>query len=154
MLLSRTERAHLALARRIPFWAHQRPEAAWFALACLLSGVPILAGVVRPGSVADLLHPALTRAWGAVLVLGAVATVSGLTSIRLGDGGVLMTRPSVYKLGTRLLMLGALVYGVSIIWVAGWRGVAAASMILAFSLAQFLRLNQMVTAEISERHHG
>jgi len=67
---------HLAaLPLRLRFFAE--PFENWIAVACLLAGVPAAIGSAHPQSLALALRgfPWLLHAWGALLCLGAVATL-------------------------------------------------------------------------------
>lgn len=136
---------------RLPTWLLSRPEAGLLAFMCLLSGVPSAAGVVRPHSLEVMMPPWLVRCWGLVLVVGAVASIVGLTSIREEGGKEVLHRAAPYKLGMRMLSLGSAVYAFAVMYVAGLQGLGAAPIILGFAAACWLRLLGLRVWEIRSR---
>lgn len=115
----------------------------WFLAAALsLSGLAIVTGLSEPPSVEKLLWHPVYYCWGGSLLLGGIAMISGLSSIRWLDGmdRYVITRVAIYALGLRLLGLTSAAYAAAILVVGGWNGLPAACITLAFSAMCGIRL--------------
>lgn len=121
------------LRNNLPAGLLARPGEWFLASLCSLSGLTILTGAAQPTSVARLLPEPIYVAWGACLVIGSASLACGLSSYRRSPGGWIVTRVPCYRLGLRLLGLSALLYAVSILYVAHLTAVFAASFAVAFS---------------------
>jgi hypothetical protein len=117
--------------------------AEWFlAMLCFLSGITIVTGVSRPGSVAKLLWHPIYEGWGISLLVGSIALIAGLSSIRWARGTDLYTikRVPIYKLGLRLLGLTSSAYAVAVLIAGRWNGTFSAAVTLAFAAMCAIRL--------------
>lgn len=121
------------LVEHLPAGLLARPGEWFLASLCCLSGLTILAGGAESTSVARLLPQGVYLAWGACLVTGGVALTCGLSSYRRSPGGWIVTRVACYRLGLRLLGLASALYAFSMLWVAQFNAVPAASITTAFS---------------------
>jgi uncharacterized membrane protein len=115
--------------RHLPASVLREPFALWLALVCMLSAVLQFAGLSEPGSIARLLPVVVIKAWNVELLVGGALTLAG----------ILANRPRVLILGLQPLGLAALAYAVTVVYVAGWRGVFAALIMAAFGLACFVK---------------
>lgn len=117
--------------------------AEWFlAVLCFLSGLTIVSGISKPSSVSSLLWRPIYEGWGAALLIGSIALMAGLTSIRWARGTDLYTikRVPIYKLGLRLLGLTSSAYAVAVLIVGKWNGTFTAAVTLAFAAMCAIRL--------------
>jgi hypothetical protein len=121
------------LTDHLPAGLLARPGEWFLASLCCLSGLTILAGGAESTSVARLLPQGVYIAWGACLVIGGAALSCGLSSYRRSPGGWIVTRVACYRLGLRLLGLASGLYAFSMLWVAQFNAVPAASITAAFS---------------------
>lgn len=110
-------------------------SAEWFlAILCLLTGQAILTGVGRSSSVELLLYPVAYYLWSACLLVGGLALISGLSSIRqVSDSEYVIRRTPVYLLGLRLLGTAAFFYAVAVLIINGWDAIVSAAVTLAFA---------------------
>jgi len=145
---------HLAaLPRPLRFFAE--PFENWTAGACLLTGVPAMIGTTRPQSLARALHgfPWLLHAWGALLCLGAVATL--FARWRIGqpqtDLGYRSAR-SLEVVGLVTLATATTVYAVAIMAV-GVPGLAAGSITASAAGACAMRA-WIVSRELKRERQG
>lgn len=114
----------------------------WFvAVLCVISGTVALVWHVDSASLDALLPHPFLKVWGAALLVGAVALMRGLSSIRaLSADRYVVTRVPAYRLGLRLLGLAVSVYIAALITFAGWSGVLASVVPAAFVAMCSIRL--------------
>lgn len=115
----------------------------WFlAVLCFLSGLVIVAGISHPDSVVALLWHPVYVAWGICLLIGSIALMAGLSSIKWAPGTDLyiVKRIPIYKLGLRLLGLSSTAYAVAIGYVGRWNGILAVGITAAFAATCLIRL--------------
>lgn len=96
---------------------------------CIISGLPSLIVGPPPTSLQALLPSAVTRLWGAELVIGGALIVIG----------VLTRRHRIERAGLFQLGPAAIAYGLAVAFVAGTGGAVAAAILLAFGLACLAR---------------
>jgi hypothetical protein len=106
---------------RVPFALIEHPFACLMALWGVLSGVPILFGVIKPSSVINLLPPAFVTVWTSMLVLASLSIAWGLIRHRYSTT---MAR------GLQLLAVVVLVYAVAIMAASGWVTAIPGSLLL------------------------
>lgn len=138
-------RARIWLLTRLPAGVLHRPFEWFTAVLCVLSGASIVTGAGESSSVERLLYQPLYYAWGGSLLLGGLALVCGLSSIRRAArdrrrDAYEVRRVACYKLGLRLLGRASAVYVVAVLVTAGLGGVVAATMTLAFAGTCAVRL--------------
>ena len=118
--------------------------------ACLLTALPILAGVApAPGSITGTMNHASTVAWAAGIALGALIAFAGILwprpkcPTKLTVTGLLLE-----QVGLVISGVACLLYVVAVLWVIGWVGLfpcalpagfAIANMILAWRIQRLLR---------------
>lgn len=124
---------------RLPVWVRTQPIDATFALLGIPSGLTLLVGPARSRALEAVLPHWATYLWAMSLVLGCLAWLAGLTSVRMRDGRLVITRLPVLLLGLQILSPAALVYGLTIILVGGWAGVLAAWPLFVVAAATFIR---------------
>lgn len=140
--MPRAQRARIWLIKRLPAGVLERPAEWFLSLLSIVSGIGGLIGPVEQASLAALLPEFLHRGWNLALVLGGVAMLSGLSSIRyLPDRmGYAITRLAGYRLGCRLLGLASYVYAGALLWVSGFDAFFPAMGVLVFGLVFTVRL--------------
>jgi hypothetical protein len=126
-------RLHSWLLDHLPPGVLNLPAEWLLAFACLLSGQAAITGFGRVNTISTLLYPPIYYAWGGCLVLGGVALVWGLASIRRIPGGYVIARLAAYLLGLRLLGIASLAYAIAVLVVAGRVGIVAAATASAFA---------------------
>jgi hypothetical protein len=133
--------ARIWLIRHTPAGLLWHPFEWFIATLCVSSGIAALFGDLEPNSVRDLLPAPFLMAWGVMLVVGAVALASGLSSIRaVSADRYVVTRVPAYRLGLRLLALVTSVYMGAVLLYAGLVAVGACIIPLAFVLSCGVRL--------------
>ena len=129
------------LLRRLPAGMLWHPFEWFMAGACILSGLASMFGSVESESLRALLPAPFLKAWGAALLVGALALMRGLTSIRaVSADRYVVTRVPAYRLGLRLLGLAVAVYIAALIAYVGWAGVIASVVPAAFVAMCAVRL--------------
>lgn len=139
--MNRRARARLWLVDHIPSGLIYHPAEWLFAILCAISGIRVTFAGAESASLEALLPPPLFFTWGVLLVVGAVAHMSGLLSIKaVNSDRYVVTRVPAYRLGLRLLGGSTAIYSAALIVVAGSSGLIAALFPLAFSGMCGLRL--------------
>lgn len=117
----------------------------WFCAGlCGLSGVVQLAGGGQSDSLAALLPDPFLKVWGCLLLIGAVALASGLSSIESASADrYVITRVPSYRLGLRLLGLAMGTYIIALALYAGTAGLVAGIAPTAFALSCVCRILQL-----------
>jgi hypothetical protein len=131
--MTRTTRARLWLIDHLPAGLLARPAEWFLAAACIGAGITNLASLGHARTAAALLDPIFYTAWLLCLILGGVALFCGLSSYRRTPRGWVVTRVACYRLGLRLLGLGAAVYGAALLIVAGSGAYIPAGWAFAFA---------------------
>jgi len=125
---------HMAVMRGR--WAmFAEPFEIFLAVAALVSGLSVLAGTSRPGSLATQLSPWVVRAWGASLSTGGALTLTSrwlLAGARTARGLIRALR--LEQLGMSLFATTAGIYALAIMAV-GRDGLAAGPIIIGWSAA-------------------
>lgn len=128
----------------VPVPARRHPHQVFLAALLMLSGVQILAGGPRPGSVNASLPLSLLIVWAGVLTVGGAFVVLA---------AIVKPHPALYlELAAHpslSLMCG--VYAASILMVAGLRAVVPAAITLAAALAFAVRAVQVFRTLIAVR---
>ena len=131
--LPRRSRARIWLLTRMPAGLLWHPFEWFVAGLCVISGVISLAWHVDSASLDALLPHPFLKVWGAALLVGAIALMRGLSSIRaVSADRYVVTRVPAYRLGLRLLGLAVSVYIAALVLYAGWSGVVASIVPAAF----------------------
>lgn len=145
---------HLAaLPRSLRFFAE--PFENWIAGACLVTGVPAAVGTAHPQSLAVAVGGLswLLHAWGALLCIGAVATLAarwriGRPQTKLGD----RSARALEVVGLVTLATATAVYAVAIVAV-GIPGLAAGSITASMAGACGMRA-WIVSRELKRERRG
>jgi hypothetical protein len=119
-----------------------RPAEWFLAILCFLSGLAIVIGVSHPEAAAKLLWQPVYYIWGSSLLVGSVALMSGLSSIKWARGTdmYVIHRIPAYRLGLRLLGWTSAAYAVALGVVGHWNAALAISLTLTFSATCLIRL--------------
>jgi hypothetical protein len=124
------------LVNRVPNRLLLNPFEMFLGILCVLSGLPILAGVTpKPGSLDALLPSPVVYGWSVLLVIGGVLVVAGVGRARW---------QSAELGGLTLLANAAIVYALAITVVLGTAGLVAAAIVAAFGLACIARIAVIV----------
>jgi hypothetical protein len=111
-----------------------------FAVLGSLSGAGTLARLVTSQSLTDVLPPWALYVWGALLLIGSIAWLSGiLSTAHNGAGEVVIRRVPILVLGLSLISTVTLVYGIAVISRGGWAGVIAAIAYFSVSFGTYIR---------------
>jgi hypothetical protein len=139
---SRVDALQRWLLARLPAGLTERPAEWFLSVLSVVSGIGGLLGPVEQASLQALLPDAVHRGWNLALLIGGIALMSGLSSIRHvpGVSAYVITRLPGYRLGCRLLGLASYAYSGALLWVSGFDGFYPAMLTLAFALVFTLRL--------------
>lgn len=133
--------ARIWLLRRIPAGFLWHPFEWFVAILCVASGLATLFGGAEPDSMRTLLPDPFLKAWGVMLMVGALALVSGLSSIQaVSADRYVVTRVPSYRLGLRLLAITTTVYIGAIVVYVGTPALPASVIPAAFVLMCGVRL--------------
>lgn len=140
--MPRITQARIWILDHLPPGVVERPAEWFLSLLSIVSGFGGLFGPVEQASLQALLPEALHRSWNVALIVGGVAMLSGLTSIRYvpNHNGYVITRLPGYRLGCRLLGLASFVYAGALLFVSGYAGFYLAMVTLTFGLVFTVRL--------------
>ena len=115
----------------VPFALIEHPFAVFNALWGLLAGIPILAGVVKPGSVTDLLPRGFVLIWTSMMVLAALSIIWGMLRARYSTT---MAR------GLQLMGIVWSVWAVAVLAAQGFvQGIPGALLLTFLAILCFLR---------------
>lgn len=130
------------LIDHLPAGVLERPAEWFLAILSIVSGIGGLFGPVEQASLDALLPGFVHRGWNLALVVGGVALISGLSSIRYvpDQSGYAITRLPGYRLGCRLLGLASYVYAGALLWTTRFDGFHVAMIVLVFGLVFTIRL--------------
>lgn len=125
--------------------ARRHPHQVLVAALLMVSGLPILFGGPRPGSVSASLPTPLLLLWAGVLTAGGAMVVSAamvppLAALYLE----LIADPP--------LAVMCVVYSVSVAMLAGWRGALPAALVAALAVAFAIRAAQVYRTLSAIRH--
>lgn len=135
-------RIRIWLLEHVPAGVLERPAEWFLGLLSIVSGFGGLFGPVEQASLEDLLPDLVHRGWNVALILGGVALLSGLSSIRYvpRQRGYVITRLPGYRLGCRLLGIASYAYAGALLWSSGYAGFFPAMVVLVFGLVFTVRL--------------
>jgi hypothetical protein len=129
------------LIRQLPAGLLWHPFEWLIAVMCTSAGMAAVFGGAEPDSLRHLLPGPFLAAWGLLLVAGAIALASGLSSIAaLSADRYVVTRVPSYRLGLRLLATTVAVYIGALIVYAGTAALGACLIPAAFVLSCGVRL--------------
>lgn len=134
--LAQLPRWRRTILRHTPPVLFEYPFELFLSVLCLLSGLPMLLGLATPRSIEALLPWPVVRMWALALIVGSVSTSYGLLRA---------SRVPAFT-GLRLLGDASLIYAVAILIVAGWRGLLASMLTLAFATACLARAFHLSSA--------
>lgn len=111
-------------------------------ILCLVSGGGILSRISEPRAAEQFLDDPVYALWGGSLLIGGLALLIGVTSIRWVRIPIvyLIRRAEFYRLGLRLLAASTGLYGIAQIYYGGFDAVPAALLTLYFTFACTARL--------------
>jgi hypothetical protein len=139
---NRTGRAITVWAlRHLPAGIVARPMEWFLAILCTVTGVALMAGLSRPSAAENQLRPIAYYSWSLTLLVGGVAMIVGLTSIRWVSFPVYeLRRVAEYQFGLRLLWIGCAVWSIVLIANTGIDAMLSASFAALFSFFCAVRL--------------
>lgn len=121
-------------------WQRRHPHQVLIAGMCVVTGLPVLFGGPRPGSLVATLPPLLVYTWAATFVLGGAMIVAAA-----------LVRSVMHALYLELVAdlpvgLTAITYSAALVSITGTRGVASALLFGGAAAAFFVRFYQTVRA--------
>lgn len=120
----------------VPVPARRHPMQVLVAVMLLLSGLSILFGGTRPGSINTALPTPLVMLWAAVLTAGgALVVLAAVVPPFMALFCELIADPP--------LAVMCLVYAASVLTLAGWRAVVPVALVTAVALAFAIRAVQV-----------
>lgn len=115
------------------------PFELFLAAAALFSGLSVLLGTTRPGSLTAQLSPIVLRAWGASLSVGGALTIASRWMLAgAKTAGALMRALRLEQMGMTLFATTAGMYSIALMAI-GRAGLAAGPIIIGWSLACAVR---------------
>lgn len=129
------------------------PRALFVLVLCVVSGLPLLAGVTEPGSIEETLPAWAILLWALGLTGGAVMTLFGMSK-QTADGVI------AEQIGSVTVGVSTLFYGSVILLTAGWSAALPAGIIFCWGAANLWRWVQLqaylqdVAARVEEIHEG
>lgn len=115
------------------------PFEVFLAVAALISGLSVLVGTTRPGSLASQLSPWVLRAWGASLSAGGALTMTSRWLLAGAHNvGNLVRALRLEQMGMTLFATTAGIYAIAIM-ALGREGLAAGPIIVGWSAACTVR---------------
>lgn len=120
-----------------PVSARRHPHQVLLAALLLISGLSILLGGPRPGSIAAVLPGLLVVVWAGTLVVGSALVVAAAV---VGSEELALYLELVADLPLAIMCA---VYAVAVITVAGAAGMFPASIVLGMGLAFLIRGHQV-----------
>lgn len=138
----RGQAARMWLIGHLPAGVLERPAEWFLGLLSVVSGLGGLFGPVEQASLQALLPHVVHRGWNLALIVGGIALISGLSSIRYvpDQRGYAITRLPGYRLGCRLLGLASYVYAGALLWTSRFDGFFPSMVVLVFGLVFTVRL--------------
>lgn len=127
------------IVRRLPAWVRLTPMDVMFAVMGLMSSVGSLLGITEPSSITRVLPEWGAVLWSVCLLVGCMAWLAGLTSVKENNGSFVLRRMPALLLGLYLVSLAAFAYGVVIMIFAGLAGVFPGLTLLAVAGGTYLR---------------
>lgn len=116
----------------------RHPDTVFLLALCLTAGLSQTLGPTEPGSVTALVPPWLADAWGVLLTVGAVITLTGVFW-RHQVTGLL-----IEAVGRTMFAPAALAYAVAIAAAAGTDGALAAAPFVGFAASCGWRIRQIL----------
>lgn len=127
--------------RYLPAGVVARPMEWFLAILCTLSGVALLLNFSQPQAAENQLRPFTYYSWAVTLIIGGVAMMSGLSSIRWVSFPMYeLRRVAEYQFGLRLLWLGTAVWAGVLLKNSGLDALLSASFAALFSFFCAVRL--------------
>jgi len=108
--------------------------------ACLLTALPILAGVTpAPGSVTAAMNHESTLAWAGGIAVGALIAFAGILWPRPSCPTKLtVTGLLLEQVGLVISGMACLLYVAALLWVIGWAGLFPCALPTGFAVANFI----------------
>lgn len=113
------------------------PRAVFILTLCIVTGLPLIAGIVQPGSFEELLPSIIVRLWGISLVLGCGVTLFGMSRNSKLYG------MQMEQVGSVAVAAVSLFYATAVFIVAGSSGITAAGFIIGWAISCLYRYWQL-----------
>lgn len=110
-----------------PIRAGRHPFQVYILGLCVVSGVPVVAGLATPSSLERALPPWLVFTWSLFLLVGAAVALIGVYWPRS-----VLTALTTERIGLALVGVAAYIYGPLLFVRLSWPGLLAAVIIVAF----------------------
>lgn len=117
-----------------PLYAGRHPFQTYMLILGVITGLPLLFGIVAAGSMNATLSPLLAFAWGAMLFLGSATALAGSYWMGTYDAALTIERIGLIAVG-----FAAVVYSCIILYAVGLTGGISAGIVLGFGLASLRR---------------
>jgi hypothetical protein len=140
------EKAKWTLLKPDPLGIPRNPLAVYLLCLCFLSGLMTLLGPSASGSMEAALHPWIVLVWGASLVHGSGATLTGMFWPGDPRTGLLLKRMGMFA-----LMVASGLYAGTMVVYQGAGGILSAGIIAGFGAAcavQYKVINDRIKAII------
>lgn len=123
------------------------PRALFVLSLCVVSGLPLVLGISKPGSVESLIPSWAVVVWGALLTGGAVTSLAGM--VKQTVGGIIAEQIGSVAVGSATIF-----YSTAILLSTGWQGVLPAGIILGWGLSCMWRWVQLASLLSSAQHQA
>lgn len=117
-----------------PLHAGRHPFQTFMLALVVVSSIPLVFGRVAAGSIEETLPAWAAFAWGFGLLTGAVLALVGSFWRGAYDTALMLER-----IGLNFAGFAAVVYGLAIPIIGGWRGLTAAAITLGFGVSCLIR---------------
>jgi hypothetical protein len=137
------ERVRLFILSKMPRVLIQETFEVFTAILCISSGLPLAFGRIEAESIEASVPHHFAHAWGIVLLIGAILTLTGLIVANAVSGPRalqrMITGHRIERLGLLALAWAGGVYAVSVLLAVGKGGIIASTIILIFALTCLTR---------------
>jgi hypothetical protein len=127
------------IVHKLPKWIRMTPMDVMFAFLGTLSASTSLIGLSQPSSLTRILPWWGPMLWSLCLLIGCLAWLSGLSSVKENNGHMVLTRMPALIFGLYLVSLSSFTYGVILLVIAGTGGLVAATTFFAVAAGTYLR---------------
>lgn len=127
------------MVRRLPLWVRANPMDVMFVFLGLPTSLASAVGLSQSSALHQVLPWWGPRLWSTALLVGCVAYLIGVTSVKEVGGSLIITRMPALLLGLHLISITTATYAVVVLVFAGWAGLVPALAYLVVSLGMWIR---------------